>query len=69
MQKLKADSVSGYWYNPREGTSKRIETFVNPKIDMNFVPISSGERTDWVLILDDASKKYPDPAKIKLVKN
>ncbi len=69
MQKLKADSVSGYWYNPREGTSKKIDTFVNPKTDMNFVPISRGERTDWVLILDDSAKKYPDPVKLNFIGN
>ena len=66
MQKLKADMVSGYWFNPREGTSIKIKAFVNPKTDMDFVPISKGERTDWVLILDDANKDYPDPMKINL---
>jgi len=66
MQKLKADNVNGYWYNPREGTSKKIETFKNLKKNMSFVPPTSGERTDWVIILDDARKNYMDPAKVKI---
>jgi hypothetical protein len=65
MQKLKADTVCGWWYNPREGVSKKIDPFANPKTDMDFTPVSHGERTDWVLILDDAAKRYPDPAKMK----
>ena len=66
LQKLKADTVSGWWFNPREGQSKRIEPFANPKNDWPVLPPTSGPRTDWVLILDDAAKEYPDPAKINL---
>ena len=62
LQVLKADTISGYWYNPREGTSHRIAPFPNPRRDWPFLPPTSGPRTDWVLILDDASKGYPDPA-------
>ena len=63
MKKLKADSVSGFWYNPREGVSKKINTFENPIKDMGFIPPTSGPRTDWILVLDDANKNYTDPAK------
>ncbi len=62
VQKLEADTVSGWWFNPREGTSQRIEPFANPKTDWAVMPPSSGPRTDWVLILDDATKEWPDPA-------
>ncbi|MEN8193205.1 MAG: DUF4038 domain-containing protein, partial [Bacteroidota bacterium] len=61
IQKLKAESVSGYWFNPREGISIKIEQFENPNKDMDISPPTSGPRTDWILILDDASKNYPDP--------
>jgi hypothetical protein len=64
LQYFKVDLLSGYWFNPREGDSKRIHEFINTKKEMDFVPPSSGYQTDWVLILDDHKKNYPDPASI-----
>ena len=64
MKKLTTDTISGYWYNPREGTSLPIEAFKNTKKVKVFVPPSSGQITNWVLVLDDKSKNYPDPAKV-----
>ncbi len=66
MQMLAAATVSGYWYNPREGTSLRIDPFENGEKIKTFVPPSSGPRTDWVLVLEDAEKNYPDPAAFRL---
>ena len=66
MKKLAADSVNGYWYNPREGNSIAIESFKNNQKVKAFVPPSGGSRTDWVLVLDDEQKNYPDPANISL---
>jgi len=62
MKKLAAQKISGYWYNPREGTSIKIEPFENPGKTKALVPPSSGQLTDWVLVLDDNTKNYPDPA-------
>ncbi|NOY38269.1 MAG: DUF4038 domain-containing protein [Chlorobi bacterium] len=59
---LAADTLNGYWYNPREGKSIKIHDFTNPRNVKAFVPPSSGDRTDWVLVLDDKHKDYPDPA-------
>ena len=61
MNRLKAEKVKGYWFNPREGVSIPINVFRNNKDVEVFVPPSSGIRTDWVLVLDDATKNYPDP--------
>ena len=66
MQMLAARTVSGYWYNPREGRSLRIGPFENKEKIKAFVPPSAGPRTDWVLVLDDDVKHYPDPATIRL---
>jgi len=66
LEKLSGDEITGYWYNPREGTSLSIEQFKNSKRTKAFVPPSSGQMTDWVLVLDDKSKNYPDPATIEL---
>jgi len=66
MEKLSGKTISGYWYNPREGNSIPIESFDNTKKVKAFIPPSSGSMTDWVLILDDEKNNYPDPAAFKL---
>jgi len=66
MEKLSGKTISGYWYNPREGNSIPIESFKNTKKVKAFAPPSSGSMTDWVLLLDDQGKNYPDPATFKL---
>ena len=66
LEKLTADTIKGYWYNPREDMSIKIDSFKNTKKIKSFIPPSSGVRTDWVLVLDDASKNYPDPASVIL---
>ena len=66
MEKLTGKNISGYWYNPREGSSVPIEEFTNNGKVKAFVPPSSGDMTDWVLVLDDKEKGYPDPATTEL---
>ncbi len=41
-------------------------TKLNSTFMKAFVPPSSDARTDWVLVLDDKRKDYPDPATIIL---
>ena len=53
--------VNAWWYNPRTGLAAKIGTFNNKGI-MSFNP--PGEKAngnDWVLVLDDASKKFSVP--------
>ncbi|MCF6356728.1 MAG: glycoside hydrolase family 140 protein [Draconibacterium sp.] len=66
LNKLSGETINGYWYNPREDESIAIASFKNRKEVKAFDPPSSGTRTDWVLLLDDAGKKYPDPVSVKL---
>ncbi len=66
MEKISGDIIQGYWYNPREDKSTSVDSFKNTKKIEAFVPPSSGVRTDWVLVLDDKEKNYPDPAKTVL---
>jgi len=63
MEKISGDIIQGYWYNPREDKSISVESFKNTKKIKAFVPPSSGVRTDWVLVLDDKEKNYPNPTK------
>ncbi len=65
MEVMASDTVKGYWYNPREGSSVPLASFVNTGKVKVFVPPSSGVRTDWVLLLDDPARNYPDPGELE----
>jgi hypothetical protein len=58
---VKGKRLSAWWFNPRDGRTIKIPAFDNAGIK-EFVPSSMGRGSDWVLIIDDASKNYPDPA-------
>ncbi len=60
MGKISGNKVVGSWYNPRNGEVKEIGNFENKGIKQ-FSPPTSGYGLDWVLILDDESKKFPKP--------
>jgi len=60
--KISGDRVKGYWYSPRDGTSLEIETTSNQGTH-EFVPPSEGFGSDWVLVLDDASRNFPAPGR------
>lgn len=60
---LKASRLKAWWYSPRTGKADRIGTFENKGGVIEFTPPHIGEALDWVLILDDASMKYPVPGK------
>jgi len=62
---LQTNNLSGkklvaWWYDPRTGKAKRSGSFARTKIG-KFTPPSSGIGNDWVLVLDDAAKKFPPP--------
>ncbi len=59
---LKLGAISGtkinaFWYDPRTGTQLPIGTFVNQNT-RQFTPPTNGHDADWVLVLDDADKKF-----------
>jgi len=60
MSKVNGGSVAAWWFDPRTGKSTRIGTFPNTG-ERVFTPPDAGESTDWVLVLDDASKRFPPP--------
>lgn len=63
MDAIKGDKVKAWWYNPRTGKASSIGTFDNDRKEKVFVSPDKGEMTDWVLVLDDAARKYPAPGK------
>jgi hypothetical protein len=60
MEKITGAQVKAWWFNPRDGTAKEIAVFENKDV-REFTPPDYGEMIDWVLVLDDATKKYPPP--------
>jgi len=64
MDVIKGKDVIAWWFNPRNGVSKQIGKYSNTGTQ-SFISPEPGESTDWILVLDDASKKYPAPGQKK----
>jgi hypothetical protein len=60
MNKITGAKVKAWWFDPRRGRAQALGTFENKGV-REFTPPDHGEMLDWVLVLDDASKKYPPP--------
>ena len=60
MNAIAGAKVKAWWFNPRTGAATAIGTFDNSG-ERAFTPPDKGEMVDWVLVLDDESKKYPPP--------
>lgn len=57
---IRGSKLAGWWYNPRNGKSQKI-AHVEKGERVSFISPSPGEEVDWVLIVDDAGKKYKRP--------
>jgi hypothetical protein len=60
--RIAAPVLRGWWYNPRNGKAKDLGAFTNDP-GLSFEPPAELKGRDWVLVLDDASKNYPEPGK------
>jgi hypothetical protein len=60
LGKISGSRIKCWWFNPRSGDSILIDEFPNQGTHAFTAP-SEGLGSDWVLILDDASKNYPPP--------
>ncbi|CAN5673275.1 glycoside hydrolase family 140 protein [soil metagenome] len=58
--KLNAVKLRGWWFNPRDGYAISLGDFDNTG-SKEFVPTSVGRGSDWLLVIDDAAKNYPEP--------
>lgn len=58
--KVKGNLLKAWWFNPRDGRSLALKPFANEG-SHTFKPHSEGRGSDWLLVIDDASKNYPDP--------
>ncbi|MBE0542527.1 MAG: DUF4038 domain-containing protein [Verrucomicrobia bacterium] len=58
---LAGEKLRASWFNPRTSAVEAIGEFPNTG-ERAFTPPQPGELLDWVLVLDDAAKRYPAPA-------
>jgi Protein of unknown function (DUF4038)/Putative collagen-binding domain of a collagenase len=62
LDKIGARSIAAYWYDPRNGESKLIESFAGNGT-RKFTPPSNGRGNDWILVLDDVAQNFKEPGK------
>ncbi|MBM3497928.1 MAG: DUF4038 domain-containing protein, partial [Armatimonadetes bacterium] len=55
-----AGELRASWFDPRTGASQAIGLYPNTT-DRTFTPPSSGRGHDWVLVLDEAARRFPIP--------
>lgn len=60
LSAVKASQLRGWWFNPRDGYTIPLGEMANTG-KKEFTPTSVGRGSDWLLIIDDASRQYPDP--------
>jgi hypothetical protein len=58
MDTISGKEVKAQWYDPRKGTWVSIGQFPNAGV-REFVAPATGDRDDWVLVLEDVGKGYP----------
>jgi len=66
MDKVTGGKVKAWWFNPRTGEAEVIGTFANGG-ERTFTPPAPGELLDWVLVLDDADRKFAPPGGRSLI--
>ncbi|TDO05419.1 glycoside hydrolase family 140 protein [Sunxiuqinia elliptica] len=59
MGKISGEKVKASWYNPRNGEVSDAGTYRNRGV-IRFIPPSTGNSEDWVLIVDDISTKFQE---------
>jgi hypothetical protein len=64
MNAITGKEVVAWWFNPRNGDAKEVGKYSNSGTQTFNTP-TPGENLDWILVLDDASKKYPAPGTMK----
>lgn len=60
MNKITGAAVTAWWFNSRNGKAQIIGKFPNAG-EREFTPPDPGEHLDWVLVLDDAARRFGPP--------
>jgi hypothetical protein len=62
MGKILGEKLKAWWFNPRSGTSRENGVYPNTGTKEFSCP-SEGFGSDWVLVLDDAARNFPEPGR------
>jgi len=57
---IAGSELRGWWFNPRNGKATALGTLRNAR-RLSFAPPTSAPGEDWVLVLDDATRRYEAP--------
>ncbi|HET8547424.1 MAG TPA: glycoside hydrolase family 140 protein, partial [Bryobacteraceae bacterium] len=60
LTKLSGRSLRAHWFDPRTGSLQSIGQFANAG-SRQFKPPTQGPAADWVLVVEDAAKKFAKP--------
>jgi hypothetical protein len=63
LDKISGSSVKAWWFDPRRGQAQPLGEFPNQG-ERVFDPPEPGEQLDWVLVLDDAAKRFGPPGQV-----
>ena len=58
--RIAAPTLRGWWFNPRDGTSKALASIARSR-EWKVSPPTNLEGEDWVLVLDDPARNFPPP--------
>jgi hypothetical protein len=61
MGKISGARVQAWWFDPRSGTARSAGTFKNRGTREFDPPGGATKGNDWVLVLDDAGRKFGKP--------
>jgi hypothetical protein len=64
LDRIGAKSITAYWFDPRTGASNLIDSFPGTGTH-KFKPPTGGRGNDWILVLDDTSRKFTAPGSIQ----
>jgi hypothetical protein len=59
-RKLSGETLRAWWYDPRAGEARLVGTLPAAGVE-TFAPPTSGANDDWILVLDDADRRFPPP--------
>lgn len=57
---VKSSRIHLWWFNPRTGKATNLGVCQNPG-RLTLCPPDAGEMLDWILVVDDASARFPKP--------
>jgi hypothetical protein len=62
---VRGDKTHAFWFDPHTGKAAPLGVFPAGR-ETTWTPPSSGRGHNWVLVLDDATRRFPAPGQVRL---